>query len=72
MANIEYVKSSDLLFDKQNPRMVEFGVNRYNNEEELINLLWREMAVEELVMSILAFVFLNTSHYILCLKKTES
>ena len=57
MANIEYVKSSDLLFDKQNPRMVEFGVNRYNNEEELINLLWREMAVEELVMSILALGF---------------
>lgn len=58
MANIEYKKSSLLVFDDQNPRMVEFGVAGYN-EEQLINLLWREMAVEELVMSILALGFFD-------------
>lgn len=58
MANIEYKKSSLLVFDDQNPRMVEFGVADYN-EEHLINLLWREMAVEELVMSILALGFFD-------------
>lgn len=58
MANIEYKKSSLLIFDEQNPRMVEFSVAGYN-EEQLINLLWREMAVEELVMSILALGFFD-------------
>lgn len=58
MANIEYLSSANLVFDDQNPRMVEFGVAGYN-EEQLINLLWREMAVEELVMSILALGFFD-------------
>lgn len=58
MASIEYIGSANLVFDDQNPRMVEFGVAAYN-EEQLINLLWREMAVEELVMSILALGFFD-------------
>ena len=58
MANIEYLSSASLVFDDQNPRMVEFGIADYN-EEQLINLLWREMAVEELVMSILALGFFD-------------
>lgn len=58
MAQIEQIASSDLVFDNQNPRMVEFGINQYT-EEELINLLWKEMAVEELVMSILAQGFFD-------------
>ncbi len=55
-ALIQYVKSSHLLFDKENPRLVEFGASEYT-EEKLINLLWKEMAINELVMSILAFGF---------------
>ena len=58
MAKIEYIGSSNLVFDDQNPRLVEFGVAAYK-EEQLINLLWREMAVEELVMSILAQGFFD-------------
>lgn len=58
MANIDYIGSAKLVFDDQNPRLVEFGVADYN-EEQLINLLWREMAVEELVMSILALGFFD-------------
>ena len=58
MRNIEYIASANLVFDKENPRMVEFGVNQYS-EEQLINLLWKEMAVEELVMSILALGFFD-------------
>ena len=58
MANIDYLSSANLVFDDQNPRMVEFGVAGYN-EEQLIHLLWREMAVEELVMSILALGFFD-------------
>lgn len=58
MPSIEYIPSSNLVFDSENPRMVEFGVNQYS-EERLINLLWKEMAVEELVMSILALGFFD-------------
>ena len=58
MATIQHYRSADLVFDDQNPRLVEFGVADYN-EEQLINLLWREMAVEELVMSILALGFFD-------------
>lgn len=58
MATIDQIESTNLVFDNQNPRMVEFGINHYS-EEELINLLWKEMAVEELVMSILALGFFD-------------
>lgn len=58
MANIDYIPSANLMFDNENPRMVEFGVN-HSSEEQLINLLWKEMAVEELVMSILALGFFD-------------
>lgn len=50
---IIYRKSADLVFDSENPRLVEFDSSGYD-EERLINLLWSTMAVEELVMSILA------------------
>lgn len=53
---IVYMSSTDLVFDKENPRLVEFGASEYS-EERLINLLWKEMAVDELVMSILAYGF---------------
>lgn len=55
-AQIVYKKSSELIFDIDNPRLVEFGVSKYT-EAQLINLLWKEMAVDELVMSILAYGF---------------
>lgn len=55
-AQIEYVNSKDLIFDKENPRLVEFGAAEFT-EQKLINLLWKEMAVDELVMSILAYGF---------------
>lgn len=55
-AQITNKRSSDLLFDKENPRLVEFNSVDLT-ETQLINLLWKEMAVDELVMSILAFGF---------------
>lgn len=55
-AQIVYMNSADLVFDKENPRLVEFGASEFS-EERLINLLWKEMAVDELVMSILAYGF---------------
>ena len=50
--NIIYVDPELLDFDRENPRLVEFG--KVGDEQQILNLLWREMAIEELVMSILA------------------
>lgn len=55
-AQIFYISSLELCFDRQNPRLVEFGASDFT-EDKLINLLWKEMAIDELVMSILAFGF---------------
>lgn len=46
------MEADQLHFDHQNPRLVEF--KQTANEDELLNLLWRNMAVDELVLSILA------------------
>lgn len=49
------MKADQLHFDLQNPRLVEFKLT--SNEDELLNLLWKNMAVDELVLSILAHGF---------------
>ena len=52
MAQIERYSASELHFDKSNPRLVEF--NNLKSEEDIIKVLWDNMAVNEIVMSILA------------------
>ena len=50
--NYERVKIGDLTVDRRNPRLVEYGVKANTDENEVIELLWNEMAVDELAMSI--------------------
>lgn len=57
MSTIEYIGADQLAFDYSNPRMVEFNFMPETSEEEIIRVFWSEMAVEELVMSILAYGF---------------
>ena len=57
MANIERFKAEQLHFDYKNPRLVEFQITVKTKEEDIINILWTEMAVNEIVMSILAHGF---------------
>lgn len=52
MSQIEYISSSLLTFDKENPRLVEFATA--TDENQILNCLWDNMAIDELVMSILA------------------
>jgi len=52
MSQIVYVNSSLLSFDKENPRLVEFAAT--TNEDQILDCLWDNMAIDELVMSILA------------------
>lgn len=57
MANIERYRAEQLHFDYKNPRLVEFQITAKTKEKDIINILWDEMAVNEIVMSILAHGF---------------
>lgn len=43
---------SDLHFDRENPRLVEYGIKSNTPEIEILKILWEAMDVMELVMSI--------------------
>lgn len=57
MAAITYLKAEDLKFDWQNPRLVQYSIKQNTKEDIILNILWDEMAVNEIVMSILAHGF---------------
>ena len=46
-----------LIFDRDNPRLVEFEITSKTTDEEMIQLLWNTMDVHELVLSIAASGF---------------
>lgn len=52
MTKIERYRANDLHFDRHNPRLVEYS--NLKSEEDIIKVLWDNMAVNEIVMSILA------------------
>lgn len=45
---------STLHFDTGNPRLVEFGVTSKSTDDDILEILWREMDVTELVFSMAA------------------
>ena len=51
MADYEMLPVEQLLFDKANPRLVEFD-SKGGKEKDIISLLWDSMNVKELVLSI--------------------
>lgn len=53
-AKIESLPVLDLNFDRQNPRLVGYGIRPNTPDEEVIKTLWQEMAVDEVAMSIVA------------------
>jgi len=48
------VPAEELHFDAKNPRLVEYAAGRDCSQDELLKILWEEMAVDELAMSIAA------------------
>jgi ParB-like nuclease domain len=42
----------DLHFDKENPRLVEFGIQSNTPDEKILEILWESMDVMELISSI--------------------
>ncbi|NVM23890.1 MAG: ParB N-terminal domain-containing protein [Desulfobacterales bacterium] len=47
-----YLPTKDLYFDGQNPRLVEAGASE--DQQEILRILWREFAVDEIALSIAA------------------
>lgn len=57
MAAITSYSADSLCFDYKNPRLVEFSITKSTDEKTILNILWNEMAVDEIVLSILAHGF---------------
>jgi hypothetical protein len=57
---------SDLNFDTRNPRLVEYGDLSDLSELELIKLLWKRMAVDEVLLSIATDGFWSYEPLIVC------
>ena len=51
------MKTRDLTFDRQNPRLPEYDLGLRASEEDIVRILWEAMDVRELVMSIAASGF---------------
>lgn len=60
MAEIVKISINSLHFDKENPRLVNYPEIKSKKEEYILNILWTQMAVSEIVMSILANGFFET------------
>jgi hypothetical protein len=57
---IERIKIGDLHLDWKNPRLAEFGITNRTGEPEILQVLWENMAVEEIVLSMVAHGFFDT------------
>lgn len=55
--NIEYLSTDTLHFDHENPRLAEYGIGDHLDEDEILDILWDAMDVQELVQSISASGF---------------
>jgi hypothetical protein len=63
------VAPDQLFFDLQNPRIAEFNLGTYS-EEEIIGILWNVMGVEEIVLSIKASGFFEHEPLI-CVRESD-
>lgn len=52
--NIAPIPSEDLELDYENPRISEFSITKTTSQAEIVRVLWDEMAVNELIHSIVA------------------
>lgn len=57
---IERKPVDDLELDWKNPRLAEFGISQNTQPEEIFQILWKNMALEEIVTSLVAHGFFDT------------
>jgi len=51
---VKRIKTGDLFFDYQNPRLIEFSLNGKTTDDYILNILWEQMNVDEIVQSIIS------------------
>ncbi len=51
---MDFEQIANLHFDRQNPRLAEYGITSRTTDEEIVSVLWDAMDVRELVQSIAA------------------
>lgn len=70
-AKIEWIPLEELEFDRSNPRLAGYGIRPTTGDNEIINTLWEEMAVDEVAMSIAASGFWAQEPLIVSLEKKK-
>lgn len=68
---MKLTKTSDLYFDRNNPRLAEYGITDKTSDEEIIVVLWDAMDVRELVQSIAASGFFHHEPLIVATEKRK-
>jgi len=53
-SSIDWLPTEDLLFDPENPRLIEHFGEEETSQADLLRILWQHMAVDELALSISA------------------
>ena len=64
--------TESLYFDKQNPRLAEYGINDKTSENDILEILWNEMDIRELVQSIAASGFFQHESLIVSKEKNKN
>lgn len=54
MTDLRNIELSKLILDYKNPRLSEFGISQATKEQRALTILWDEMAVNELMYSIVS------------------
>ena len=57
MSSTEFISISHLELDRDNPRLSEFGINEHSSQRDILEILWDEMDVKELMHSIVSSGF---------------
>lgn len=65
MERIIPIPIKDLNLDWKNPRLAEFGINAKTPAKEIFEVLWDNMALEEIVTSLVAHGFFDTEPLII-------
>lgn len=72
MTKIINIEISKLKLDYQNPRLSEFGISEKSQIKEILEILWNEMAVNELMYSIVSNGFWDYEPLIVLKKDDEN
>ncbi|MCH7727955.1 MAG: ParB N-terminal domain-containing protein [Planctomycetes bacterium] len=68
---MDTVSIEDLHFDRENPRLAEYGVTSKTKDDEILQILWDTMDVRELVQSISASGYFPHEPLIVAKEKQE-